>query len=145
MNELVAGDRPAGTLLTSLEEAGRTIGDCRDAALKAHHLSTAKLGVLRVLIKAGEPLPLGQLAERLTCVRSNVTQLVDRLEQEGMVKRLADARDRRCLRAMITEEGRRRYALGTRAERQVERRMLQRLTVQEQEQLRDMLARVVPP
>ena len=30
-----------------------------------------------------EPLPLSQLAERCSCVRSNITQLVDRLEADG--------------------------------------------------------------
>ena len=42
-------------------------------------LSLAKLAALRRLAEAGGSLPLGQLADRLSCVKSNVTQLVDRL------------------------------------------------------------------
>ena len=41
-------------------------------------LSLPKLAALHQLSQAGDSLPLGQLAERLACVKSNVTQLVDR-------------------------------------------------------------------
>ena len=46
--------------------------------------SAHKLAALHHLTQAGESLPLGQLAERLSCVKSNVTQLVDRLEADGL-------------------------------------------------------------
>jgi DNA-binding MarR family transcriptional regulator len=53
-------------------------------------LSLAKLGVLRALAAADEPLTLGGVADNVGCVRSNVTQLIDRLEAEGLVRRVAD-------------------------------------------------------
>ncbi len=80
-----------------------------DEALEPSSLSLAKFGVLARLQEAGEPLPLGTLAERSACVRSNITQLVDRLEADGLVRRVHDPRDRRSVRAELTEEGRRRY------------------------------------
>jgi DNA-binding MarR family transcriptional regulator len=52
------------------------------------------------------------MAEKLTCVRSNVTQLVDRLEGEGLVKRIDDPADRRAVRAQVTRLGRERHAVG---------------------------------
>jgi len=57
-------------------------------------LSLPKLAALHHLSQAGDSLPLGQLAERLACVKSNVTQLVDRLESDGLVTRAADRRAR---------------------------------------------------
>ncbi|MBI4789136.1 MAG: MarR family transcriptional regulator [Chloroflexi bacterium] len=125
-----------------LGTVGHTIGSHHDMVLKNHKLSAAKLGVLRQLILAGEPLPLGQLAARLTCVRSNITQLVDRLEQDGFVKRLPDSDDRRCLRAAITEEGRRRYAAGVKAQVEVQRQWLENLSAQEQAELATLLAKL---
>ena len=113
-----------------------------DQALAAHGLSLAKLSVLRYLIEAGEPLPLGRLAERMECVKSNITQLVDRLEADGLVRRLSDAQDRRSVLAAITSEGRRRYTLGIEDEAMVEQRLLARLSTQEQEQLVALLARL---
>src|SRR4051794_41837422 len=57
-------------------------------------LSLAKLAALHRLAEAGESLPLGQLADRLSCVKSNVTQLVDRLEADGLVSPAAGPNDR---------------------------------------------------
>jgi len=39
----------------------------------------AKFGALSHLVKEGEPLSLSECAMKMTCVRSNITQLVDRL------------------------------------------------------------------
>jgi DNA-binding MarR family transcriptional regulator len=110
-----------------------------DAALEVKGLSNAKFGALQVLVEADEPLPLGQLAERLACVKSNITQLVDRLEADGLVERLPDVQDRRSKRAAITEEGRRRFALGSKARRMVERELLAILSPEESKQLAAVL------
>lgn len=72
----------------------------------------AKQSALTQLALAGEPLTLGELAARLSCVRSNITQLVDRLEADGLVRRVDDAADRRSVRAELTERGRERQAVG---------------------------------
>ena len=53
-----------------------------EASLEPLGLSLAKFGALSQLAAAGEPLPLSTLAERRACVRSNITQLVDRLEAD---------------------------------------------------------------
>jgi DNA-binding MarR family transcriptional regulator len=45
------------------------------------------------------------LAECQQCARSNITQLIDRLETEGLVRRVDDPADRRGVRAEITPEG----------------------------------------
>jgi DNA-binding MarR family transcriptional regulator len=81
-----------------------------EADLAAAGISIAKLGVLRALAEANEPLTLGGVAEQVSCVRSNITQLVDRLEAEGLVRRVADSVDRRSKRAELTPAGRRSYA-----------------------------------
>ncbi len=126
-------------LLSALGRAGHIIETRMDTALEAKGLSIAKLGVLRVLVQAGEPLPLGQLAERLACVKSNITQLVDRLEADGLVRRMPDHDDRRSLRAAITPDGQRRYELGKQAEAMVERELLADFSPEEQALLATML------
>jgi len=91
-----------------------------DTAVAPTGLSLAKLGVLQHLVEADEPLPLGRLAERIACVKSNITQLVDRLEGEGLVCRELSRDDRRVVRAVITAQGRRVYGAGARARAAVE-------------------------
>lgn len=128
-------------MLKSLESAYRTLDSQLEVALGNNGLSIAKLKVLRELAGSSEPLQFSQLAERLACVKSNITQLVDRLEQEGLVKRIPDSGDRRCTRASLTERGLRRYQMGVEAEEQVQVRLLSGFTPQEQEQLRSLLVR----
>lgn len=98
-----------------------------EAALGQVGLSLAKFKVLSQLLEAGEAMPLGQLAERCSCVRSNMTQLVDRLEADRFVQRVADPTDRRCVRAVLTDEGRRRHTEGARILQETEREVFARL------------------
>ena len=72
-----------------------------------------KYSVLSELVTAGQALSLSELASRLSCVRSNMTQLVDRLESDGLVKRVSDPHDRRAVKAAITDEGRSRCEAGS--------------------------------
>jgi len=102
-------------------------------------LSLAKFGALANLVAAGEPLPLGTLAERCACVRSNITQLVDRLEAEKLVVRVDDPRDRRSVLAAVTAEGRARHAAGGRAFQAVERELLARIPAVQREALRELV------
>jgi DNA-binding MarR family transcriptional regulator len=92
-----------------------------EAALEPLGLSLAKYGLLSKLVAAGDPLPLSTLAERSACVRSNITQLVDRLEAEKLVRRTNDPRDRRSTLAELTGEGRARQAAATQALVETER------------------------
>lgn len=83
-----------------------------EARLATVNLSLAKQSALSQLVAAGEPLALSDVAQRLTCVRSNVTQLIDRLEADGLVQRVDDPSDRRIVRAELTPLGRERQAQG---------------------------------
>jgi len=89
----------------ALLHAAQAVGDQLESALNEHGLSMAKQSALSKLAEAGEPLTLSELAARLSCVRSNITQLVDRLEADGLVRRVDDASDRRSVRAELTALG----------------------------------------
>ncbi len=92
-----------------LLDAARAVEARAEGALAEVGLSLAKLGALRHLVLATEPLTLSQLAERHCCGKSNVTQLVDRLEADGFVARVSDPDDRRTIRAAVTPAGRAAY------------------------------------
>ena len=103
-------DTKRGCALTLLLlDAARAIEARAEVVLAEEGLSLAKLGALRHLVLAAEPLTLSQLAERHCCGKSNVTQLVDRLEADGYVVRESDPDDRRTIRAAITPAGRAAY------------------------------------
>ena len=112
-----------GAIASHLEDALEPIG-----------LSLAKFRVLARLATADEPLPLSTLAEHSACVRSNITQLVDRLEADKLVVRVHDPHDRRLVRAALTSDGRTRYASGvdalSRAEKELFPDAAQRATLE---------------
>jgi DNA-binding MarR family transcriptional regulator len=113
-----------------------------ETKLNEVHLSMAKLMALKALSEAGESLPLGQLAGRLSCVKSNITQLVDRLEADGLVARKLDPNDRRTKLAVLTAAGRKACDEGTRVQRDVERSLLKRLTGDEARMLETLVSKI---
>jgi DNA-binding MarR family transcriptional regulator len=139
-------DSPCGsasrTLLMSLLHAGGVVEDRLERSLEPWGLSMAKMGALHHLSAAGQPIALGQLADRLSCVKSNVTQLVDRLEADGLARRLPDPADRRSILATITDEGRRRFAAAAQAQAGVEAEILALLPEDDLAKLGELLGRL---
>jgi len=107
-----AGAEGQGESMFLLLEAARRVQERLEGELEAIGLSMAKYAALVALVAAREPLTLSELAGRLRCVRSNITQLVDRLEADGLVQRVSDPADRRAIRAVVTELGAARRAAG---------------------------------
>lgn len=105
----------------------------------AFELNPMQFFALRALTA---PTPMGQLAERLHCDRSHVTGVADELERRGAIERRPHEHDRRVKLLVLTSAGERLRA-------EVERRLLEQLpvvaglSVADQRQLRDLLARVV--
>jgi len=60
-------------------------------------------------------LPLGKVGERLQVHRTSVTNIVDKLEADGLVRRVPHEEDRRATLAVITPAGRRAAAAATEA------------------------------
>ncbi|MBR7831418.1 MarR family transcriptional regulator [Actinospica sp. MGRD01-02] len=67
-------------------------------------LSFVKVKALRRLL--ARPMPMRELAAQLVVDKPYMTQVVDALEQRGLVVRTVDARDRRCRIVSLTEAGR---------------------------------------
>ena len=67
-------------------------------------LSPMQAHVLR-LLEPGQPLPMRTLARKLCCDASNVTGIVDRLEERGLVRRAAAPGDRRVKMLVVTDRG----------------------------------------
>jgi len=104
---------PSGQTIFSLLHAAHALEDKVEAALGSVGLSSPKFSVLNALVQAKEAQSLGDLANKLSCVKSNMTQLIDRLETDGLVKRVPDPSDRRAVRAEITAKGREKQEAGT--------------------------------
>jgi len=99
-------------LMLGLLQAARSVQDRLESTLESIGLSGAKFQALDAMVRAGKPLALSELAGCLKCVRSNVTQLADRLEADGLVRRVDDPSDRRAIRAVVTPLGVERHSAG---------------------------------
>ena len=102
-------------------------------------LSPPQMVALRFL---DDGKPMGELAEVMHCDNSNVTGIVDRLEQRGLVERRPAERDRRVKLLLLTEEG-------ARVREELERMMgepppsIAGLSRADQRALRDILRRAL--
>src|SRR5947208_6581994 len=129
----------ASGLVFSFLETAEAVEARLEAAVNPLGLSLPKLAVLHFLADAKEPLPLSALAERQHCVRSNITQLVDRLEKDGLVRRRADPDDRRSVLAELTPAGEQAHARGVRALADAQRAIVSALKAGEAASLQSAL------
>ena len=61
--------------------------------------------VARAVLSLGEPAPMRELAGRLRCDPSWITNLADDLERRGLAERTADPADRRVKLLSLTSDG----------------------------------------
>jgi DNA-binding MarR family transcriptional regulator len=141
MNRTGKATAPPVELLSLLHTAYAAQAEI-ESKLGVVGLSLPKLLALKALADAGDSLPLGQLAERLSCVKSNITQLVDRLEADGLVARQPDPGDRRARLAVLTAAGRKACQEGSRIQHDAERALLATLTRDEARQLGALLGKL---
>jgi DNA-binding MarR family transcriptional regulator len=127
------------TVVYSLICAAHNIEDQLEEALAAVNLSGPKFAALAKMAAEDGPISLSSLASKLTCVRSNITQLVDRLEKDGLVKRIDHPSDRRGVQAELTALGRGRFQAGLEASNKIHKTIEKKLTVAEQKALEHAL------
>ena len=111
------------------------------AAVTEVGLSFPQGHALKVL-RPGHPIPMRELADGLHCDPSNITGIVDRLGDRGLVERGSAPGDRRVKTLMLTEEG---TALRMRLLDRLSEPPpgLGRLTLDEQRQLLHLLRRAL--
>jgi MarR family transcriptional regulator, organic hydroperoxide resistance regulator len=111
------------------------------AAITELGLSFPQAHALKAL-RPGHPIPMRELAGELHCDPSNITGIVDRLGDRGLVVRGSAPGDRRVKTLMLTEEG---AALRMRLLDQLSEPPpgLGRLSLAEQRRLHDLLRRAL--
>jgi len=93
------------------------------------------------LRELSEPITARELAGRMFCEPSNTTFVLDRLEQQGLIRRQPHPTDRRAKQIVLTTEGRRYRAKAV--ERLNARSPLTSLSRNQQQALRDLLVALV--
>ena len=136
------GDATAMAAVTSVMRVQQIVQSAVDSALKPHGLTFARYEALVLLTFARKgSLPMRVMGERLQLHPTSVTNIVDRLEADGLVRRLPHPTDRRTTLAEITDAGRDRRAEATAAVTAIDFG-LRGLTDRQTGQLTDLLAKV---
>ncbi len=124
--------------------AGETLRRAVLANLAEHQLDMAGFDVLLTLRRQGrhESLSPSSLAREMMLSTSAMTNRLDRLEQRGLIKRMADPADRRGVKITLSHKG---YQLADKlvvSHVETEKRMLTALSAGEQKQLRALLGKI---
>lgn len=90
----------------NLERTTAVVGHAFAEAMKAHGITPTQYNVLRILRGAGEGgLCRHEIRDRLVAQVPDVTRLLDRMEEAGLVGRERDSDDRRLVTTRITKAG----------------------------------------
>jgi DNA-binding MarR family transcriptional regulator len=108
------------------------------AQCQAYGLSMTHFQVLTILDAEG-PTPMSRLADELGVTDSNVTGIVGRLEERGVVARVHDAADRRMVRAQLTDAGAQMLHILEQTRMGYMRQLVEQLTTDEQGVVLDAL------
>jgi DNA-binding MarR family transcriptional regulator len=98
---------PQHEAVLGLIRTAASLADALDEVLKPHGLGGAQYNVLRILRGAGEDgLCRNEVRDRMLTRMPDMTRLLDRMEESGLVMRSRDATDRRVVSTRLTEAGR---------------------------------------
>ena len=109
--------------------------------LSKEKLTVPQLDIISCLDRS-KGLPLSELAERLLVTGGNITGIIDRLERNGYVYRERDKKDRRIVRALLTEKGFDLYKSFLPRYKEVMRKINSVLTTEERQQLQRLLKKL---
>ena len=109
--------------------------------LSKEKLTVPQLDIISCLDRS-KGLPLSELAGRLLVTGGNITGIIDRLERDGYVYRERDKKDRRIVRALLTEKGFDLYKSFLPRYKEVMRKINSVLTTEERQQLQRLLKKL---
>jgi len=91
--------------ILSLLVAASAIRESLDRVCGEHSITRGQYNVLRILQANPAGFSRGEIARRLVERSPDVTRLIDRLEQRGLIERRESEQDRRLSLARITRKG----------------------------------------
>ena len=133
-----AGEARALRLWIALARCHATFAKAVAVKVQEYDLTTPQFGVLEALHHLG-PLTLGDLADKLLVTGGNVTYVMDRLEEQGLVYRERSPEDRRVIQAKLTDAGRARIVEVFPGHAEYVAAVARHLDGNEQEELRSLL------
>lgn len=108
MTRTAAAYRIRGAVPYLMNRVVHRMNDELHARLREQRLSFQHWRVLALLADAG-PSTIAELAEYAVIPHSTLSRVLDRMQEQGLVRRTGSREDRRVARIVLTPAGRRRY------------------------------------
>jgi DNA-binding MarR family transcriptional regulator len=106
LNRMGGGNGRALEAISALRLAAKRLHEATERWTESHGLTESRLQILTSLyFNPDHQMSLGHLAEAQNLVPRTVTGLVDKLERDGLVRRVPDPSDRRSVHAQLTKAG----------------------------------------
>lgn len=96
--------------LRLLDATRRIEGEVRENLRRDHDTTLPRFDVMAALFREPGGLKMSELSGRLRVSNGNVTGIVDRLVNDGLIERLPVPGDRRAMRVALTDTGRATFA-----------------------------------
>lgn len=93
-------------LVTGVVQLGNLLTRRLAPLFERHNITPQQWGVLATIAESGKPMSLAAVARAMLVSKQNMTGMIARLEQLGLVERADDPRDFRSSRVQLTRRGR---------------------------------------
>ena len=126
-----------------LTRISRLLQHLSDRQMAYGCLTPTQLFFLKRLSDAGAPQPISFFADGVFSNRSNATQMIDRLEAEGLVTRARNPKDRRSVLVALTASGEESLKEGYERHKELANMLFEPLTESERQTSLEVLGRVL--
>lgn len=109
--------------------------------LRKYGTTPSQLSILWNLSEE-QSTPMSELSKQSACVNSNITSIIGRMEERGLVKRTQDKKDRRVVRVELTNDGKELYNQTILPHKEFLAKVLECYTEEELTQLNNLLEKV---
>lgn len=128
-------------LFVVLMRCSGSVGEQARKDIAHYKLSVSEFAVLELLYHKG-PTPLGAIAEQVLLTSGSMTYVIDQLEKQGLVTRVACPADRRRLYGELTEAGRAKISEIFPGHAEQLRQVMTALTPEEQDEMVRLLKKL---
>lgn len=125
-----------------LNQAGRLLSRRIEESLKPAGLSIQQFGLMRIIAAEG-PITQNAFASKYHIDRTTVTEIVDGMEERGLVSRQKSAKDRRCNDLYLTPGGKRLLLRAQKIVGKTNKEFLSVLNENEWVQMRESLVKLI--
>jgi DNA-binding MarR family transcriptional regulator len=138
----VAEEQPSDSLAEALGAVARRLRAAAMTAFAAYDVTPSQVRAIRVITRHDGGVRGSELAQQLRIAPRSATEVVDALEEKGLVVRAPDPADRRATLVRLTDRGRELSEEVRRARGAESERLFERLTDRDRADLSRILAKL---